>query len=459
MPPHTDFAVKDPYTYLHGFGNYHSSEALPGAVPLVNNAPQVPPLNLRTERVSGSAFTATRDRNFQTWLYRANSSLQHGEFVPLEVTSGYGPDLQAKHLNPNSVSWDNVPVPEVAHWINGQQFMGRNGEPQKKEGIAIWLFNVTQDMPARHAFSSLDGELLVVPQSGAIDITTEMGRMVVRQNEIAVIPRNLRHRVTLIDGKPCRGYVCELYQGHFQLPNLGIIGSTGLANVRDFEIPTAYFEGQVVDGKAVAATSEGEWTIVSRLDTRRWHCTQSRTPFDVAGWHGTSYPYKYDLAKFCVMGNLLFDEHDPCLFTVLSAPNHGASPGTAVVDFAVIPPRYMSAEDTMWLPYFHRNTMQEFYAPIVYDQDPQHPFNRQSRKGGNRFKPFAAGLHGAMSTHGPGEAEFQMMRRIDTLTPTKIGTEGVLVFLFETERPVVLSDWAYAHAVKNPQVKPPAAKM
>lgn len=435
-------------------------------MPPVNNSPQIPPLNLRTERISGSAFTADRDKNKQTWLYRASSSLQHGEFVPLDVVSGYGPDSNnaPRHLNPNSVIWQDVPVPETAHWINGQKLVGRNGNPQQKEGIAVWLFSITESMPARHAFASLDGELLIVPQSGSLDITTELGRLVVRQNEIAVIPRNLRHRVDLIHGRPCRGYICELYQGHFQLPALGILGSTGLANTRDFEIPTAYFDGSLVDGKATVTTqasssSTDEWDIVVRLDTRRWHCTQASTPFDVAGWHGTCYPYKYDLAKFCVMGNLLFDEHDPCLFTVLSAPNYAAAPGTAVVDFAVIPPRYMVAEHTMWLPYFHRNTMQEFFAPIVHAQSPGHPFNKTSSSSvssdgqtkGSKFKPFTAGLHGAMTTHGPAEPEFQAMRGIDTLKPRKIGNEmGITVFLFETERPLVLTDWALEHAVKNP---------
>ncbi|KXJ89045.1 homogentisate 1,2-dioxygenase [Microdochium bolleyi] len=435
MPPFTDFAVKDPYTYLSGFGNYHSSEALPGAVPQVNNSPQIPPLGLRTERISGSAFTAPRERTMQTFLYRAASSLAHSEFVPLDVASGFGPDSQnvPKHLNPNSLSWtgEALALPETAHWINGQQLVGCNGDPARKEGIAVWMFSITEDMPERHVFSSLDGEMLIVPQSGSLDITTEMGKMMVRQNEIAVVPRNVRHQVRLVGGRPCKGYICELFQGHFQLPQLGIIGSTGLANVRDFQIPTAYFDG--------------EWTIVSRLATRRWHATQGRTPFDVAGWHGTCYPYKYDLGRFCVMGNLLFDEHDPCLFTVLSAPNHAASPGTAVVDFAIIPPRYMVAEDTMWLPYYHRNTMQEFYAPITGTSS--------NRSSGNRFRPFAGGLHGAMSTHGPGEAEFQAMRAHDTRGgPQKVGGEvGVTVFLFETERPLVLSDWALGHAIKNPQ--------
>lgn len=119
--------------------------------------------------------------------------------------------------------------------------MGRNGDPQQKKGLVIWLFNVHKNMDEQTVFSSLEGEALVVPQSGALDITTELGKILVRQNEITVIPRGIKYRVTLPEGKPCRGYMCELFQGHFRLPELGVIGTTGLATSYDFHIPKASF--------------------------------------------------------------------------------------------------------------------------------------------------------------------------------------------------------------------------
>lgn len=281
----------------------------------------------------------------------------------------------------------------------------------------------------------------------------------VRQNEIAVIPRGVRYHVTLPGGKLCRGFVCELFQGHFRLPDLGIVGKTGLANVRDFQIPTASFNGELVDGLAKANNTEGnDWTIVSRLAGKPWHCTQTHTPFDVAGWHGTCYPYKFDLGRFCPLGNMLFDEHDPSLFTVLSARQHGAEPGTAVVDFVIVPPRWNVSEDTLWLPYYHRNTMQEFFSAIVNNQDPSFPFNDVDRVA-NRFAPFGAGLHGAMSTHGASDAEMRAAQDLDTSKSQKLQMDGFTAFVLETERPLVLSEWAYACAQKNPQAKGRLAKM
>lgn len=39
---------------------------------------------------------------------------------------------------------------------------------------------------------------------------------------------------------PSRGYVLEVYDGHFVLPHLGPIGANGLANPRDFLTPVAW---------------------------------------------------------------------------------------------------------------------------------------------------------------------------------------------------------------------------
>lgn len=433
MPPFTNFAVPDPNTYLSGFGSYHQSEAFPGANPVVINSPQKPPYGLRTERISGSSFTAPREQNLQTWMYRSTSSKDHTEFVPCDEKE------PAKHLTPNGYTWPGFNLPSGQDWTSWK-LVGRNGDPAEKSGLAIWLFNVDKDMPERTAFSSLDGDCLIIPHVGALAIQTELGKMVVRQNEVAVIPRGIRHRVTLPAG-PARGYIAEVYQGHFQLPNLGIIGSTGLANVRDFQIPVASYDGSV-DG-SVAKPNNAQWTIKSRHNGQLWQCEQDQTPFDVAAWHGTFYPFKYDLARFVQLGNAQFDEHDPSLFVVLTVPSH-REPGTAVLDFAIIAERWQGGEDTLWIPYYHRNTMSEFFGPIITNQDPKFPLNV-----GNDFKPFGAGLNGSMATHGATDEDFEQATNQDTSVPIKVMNDGMTLILLETELPLYLTDWAYEGATKN----------
>ena len=71
-------------------------------------------------------------------------------------------------------------------------------------------------------------------------ITTEMGRLDVGPGEIALLPRGIAFSVALPDGQ-ARAYVCENYGAPFRLPELGPIGSNGLANPRDFVLPRSGF--------------------------------------------------------------------------------------------------------------------------------------------------------------------------------------------------------------------------
>lgn len=67
-----------------------------------------------------------------------------------------------------------------------------------------------------------------------------MGKMTVKPREICVIQRGIKFAVEVSD--PCRGYICEVFKGHFRIPDLGPIGANGLANPRDFESPVAFYE-------------------------------------------------------------------------------------------------------------------------------------------------------------------------------------------------------------------------
>jgi len=59
-----------------------------------------------------------------------------------------------------------------------------------------------------------------------------------------------------VDGES-RGYIAEVFDTHFKLPDLGPIGANGLANPRDFEIPTAWYEDRDVDGYRIVAKYQG----------------------------------------------------------------------------------------------------------------------------------------------------------------------------------------------------------
>ena len=312
------------------------------------------------------------------------------------------------HHIPNQLRWNPFDLDEKVDWVHGLHLVAGAGDPTLKHGLGILLFAAGKDM-GKEAFYSADGDFLIVPQHGVLDIQTELGRILVRPNEICVIPRGVRYRVTLPDG-PVRGYICELYQGHYQLPELGPIGSNGLANARDFQAPVADFEDDEGDGS--------EYRIYSKFANTLFSARQDHSPFDVVAWHGNYYPYKYDLGRYNPVGSISYDHPDPSIYTVLTGPSDHV--GTAIADFVIFPPRWLVAEDTFRPPWYHRNIMSEFMGLISGNYD---------AKTGGGFQPAGASLHNVMSAHGPDMSAFEGASNAE-LKPQKIG-EGSMAFMFE----------------------------
>lgn len=60
--------------------------------------------------------------------------------------------------------------------------------------------------------------------TGNLRVTTEFGLLDVVPGEICVIQRGMRFSVGLQGTNAARGYVLEVFSGHFELPDLGPIG-------------------------------------------------------------------------------------------------------------------------------------------------------------------------------------------------------------------------------------------
>ncbi|KAK3492597.1 homogentisate 1,2-dioxygenase [Neurospora hispaniola] len=428
--PVTNFDFKEKYRYQNGFDSYLESEAVSGALPIGHNSPQKPPLGLYAEKLSGTAFTAPRHENKQSWLYRILPSCSHPPFVQATPRNGQEPVLEQSparlHYIPNQLRWDPFDHESDTDFVSGLRLVAGAGDPTLKQGLGMYIYAAGKSMSAQSAFYSADGDLLIVAQDGVLDIRTEFGWLLVRPLEIAVIPRGVRYQVLLPSG-PVRGYALELYQGHFQLPELGPIGSNGLANVRDFQAPVACFSE---DHGSIALDGPNSYTITAKFNNTLFETKQPHTPFDVVAWHGNYYPYKYDLGRFNTIGSISFDHPDPSIFTVLSAPSDHA--GTAIADFVIFPPRWLVGEDTFRPPWYHRNTMSEFMGLITGAYDA-----KKGGKGG--FVPGGASLHNVMSGHGPDAASYEGARNAE-LKPQKVG-DGSCAFMFESCLMVGVTDW------------------
>ena len=392
--------------YQSGFGNEFATEAVVGALPKGQNAPQKSALGLYTEQFSGTPFTAPRATNRRTWTYRIRPSVTHKPYEETEpklICSGPFTEIPTP---PNQLRWNPVPIPgEKTDFVDGIITLGGNGDPAFQMGVAIHIYAANASMTDRF-FYNADGEMLIVPQEGRLEMHTELGIIGVAPGEICVIPRGVKFRVE-IDGKAARGYICENYGLTFRLPELGPIGANGLANSRNFLTPIAAFEDR-----------DGAFQIVSKFLGRLWVAEIDHSPLDVVAWHGNYAPYKYDLKNFNCINSVSFDHPDPSIYTVLTAPT--VNPGMANVDFAIFPPRWMVAEHTFRPPWFHRNMMNEFMGLIFGQYDAK----------AEGFVPGGASLHNCMAGHGP-DAETWERASAAELKPQYL--DNTLAFMFETQ--------------------------
>ncbi|XP_030384097.1 homogentisate 1,2-dioxygenase [Scaptodrosophila lebanonensis] len=404
--------------YLTGFGSHFSSEdpRCPNALPAGQNSPQQCAYGLYAEQLSGTAFTAPRTENLRTWLYRKVPSAVHKPFVQYKDCQYLNQNWDERPPNPNQLRWKpfDIPVQKPVTFVEGLHTVCGAGDTRGRHGLAVHVYMCNKSME-NTAFYNSDGDFLIVPQQGVLNITTELGKMSVAPNEICVIPLGIRFAVD-VEG-PTRGYILEVYDNHFRIPDLGPIGANGLANPRDFKTPVAWFDDrQIVD-----------FQIISKFQGSLFVAKQNHSAFDVVAWHGNYVPYKYDLSNFMVINSVSFDHCDPSIFTVLTCPS--SRPGTAIADFVIFPPRWSVQEHTFRPPYYHRNCMSEFMGLILG--------RYEAKEEG--FVAGGATLHSIMTPHGPDAKCYEAASK-DNLRPERIA-EGTQAFMFESSLSLAVTKW------------------
>lgn len=407
---------KGKFSYHTGFGGHLTSEALPNSLPIGQNNPQKCPRGLYAEQLSGSAFTRPRHLNQFSWLYRIRPAVCHAPYVKIPSNLMVG-QFESLEPTPNQLRWSPFDLPAEGasvDFVDGLATVCGAGSTQSRNGMAVHIYAANTSMKDR-AFYNSDGDFLIVPQKGTLEIRTEFGWLEVPPNHICVIQRGIVFSVNLPDG-PSRGYILEVFNGHFELPDLGPIGANGLANPRDFESPVASFEDR-----------ECSFTVVTKYQGHMFKREQDHSPFNVVAWHGNYVPYRYDLSRFMVINATAFDHADPSIFTVLTCKS--AEPGTAVADFVIFPPRWAVQEHTFRPPYYHRNCMSEFMGLILGEYE--------AKKEG--FLPGGASLHSTMAPHGPDRATFDAASN-EELKPVRVA-DGTQAFMFETHFMMSCTPW------------------
>ena len=332
--------------------------------------------------LSGTAFTAPRAENQSTWLYKLRPSAMHGPYGASRRASCAGP-FDEVETPPNRLRWDPLPLPtKPTDFLQGLATIAGSGVPAMQVGLAVHIYRANRSMKGRY-FWNADGELMFVPQQGPLLIFTELGKLEVKPGEIAVVPRGMKFQVA-VDG-PVRGYLCENYGAAFRLPELGPIGSQGLAQARDFQAPVAAYE------------DAGKCEVVAKFMGGLWAADFAHSPLDVVAWHGDYVPYKYDLARFMTIGTISFDHPDPSLFTVLTSPSAQAE---GQLRFRDLPAALAGG----------RGHVPPAVVPPQRDERADGPGARRVRRQGRGVPPGGVSIHNCMTAHGPDVATWESER-------------------------------------------------
>src|ERR1700761_124932 len=140
MPQGESMAEKE-LQYQSGFGNEFATEAVAGALPRGQNAPQKSALGLYTEQFSGTSFTAPRASNRRTWTYRIRPSVTHKPYEEDGAKMIRSGPFTEVPTPPNQLRWNPLPIPEApSDFIEGIITLGGNGDPACQTGVAIHLY-------------------------------------------------------------------------------------------------------------------------------------------------------------------------------------------------------------------------------------------------------------------------------------------------------------------------------
>ncbi|KAK7751895.1 hypothetical protein SLS62_006196 [Diatrype stigma] len=426
----TEPTPADPYRYQIGFGNRFATEAIPGVLPQACNTPQRCKYDLVSEQLNGTPFISPRATLLHAWFYRIRPSVAHKPFRRLpkhpDLEANFSPLNPDVTFTPQDLGWDKFPLPDSADgdevdFVDGLKTIGGHGDPTVKEGIAVHVYLANAPMRKR-AFCNNDGDMLIIPQEGRLDIQTEFGHLMARPGELVVVQAGMKFTVTLPDGIG-RGYIQEIYGSHYELPELGPIGSNGMAQPRDFEIPVASF-----DVDLSPSHSDSPWEVVVKLAGQLFAHEQGHTPYDVVAWHGNYAPYKYAMEKFVASAVVDRDQSDPSIYCVLTA--RSKIPGVALSDFLVFTPRWSVTRNTFRPPYYHRNVATELMG-MMYGT--WHGSATKLEPGGLTYEP-------SYMPHGESYERWKEATEAD-LQPERLG-EGTMAFMMHISGHVSLTKYA-----------------
>ncbi|OXR46057.1 Homogentisate 1,2-dioxygenase [Nocardia cerradoensis] len=259
------------------------------------------------------------------------------------------------------------------------------------------------------------GDELVYVEAGSGVVDTVFGRLPVRAGDHVLLPRATTHRWRPDGPEPLRGYIVEA-TGHITAPKryLSAFGQF-LENSpyceRDLHGPAEPLQESGTEVEVLVKHRPGAEILGTRM-------IYADHPFDVVGWDGCLYPYRFNIADFePITGRI----HQP-------PPVHQAFAGTNFVICDFVPRKVDYHPLSIPVPYYHSNVDSDeilFYCGGNYEA-----------RRGSGIGPGSVSVHPGGYAHGPQPGAYER----------SIGVEffDELAVMVDTFRPLGLGEGALA---------------
>ena len=257
------------------------------------------------------------------------------------------------------------------------------------------------------------GDECVYVESGSATVETVFGPLAVAAGDYVVIPRGTTHRWVPAGGAPLRTYIIEA-ASHIRPPrryrsDSGQLLEHAPYSERDLHGPDALMPAdrrRRRPGPGQAPGAPGGSPLGTRL-------TYARHPFDVVGWDGCLYPYRFNIADYMPITGKV---HQP-------PPAHQVFEGGNFVICNFVPRKVDYHPHSIPVPYYHSNVDSDeimFYCGGDYE----------ARKGSG-IGPGSVSLHPGGVAHGPQPAAYEgsigteffdeLAVMVDTFAPLRLG--------------------------------------
>ena len=413
--------------------------------------------------------------HFQFNLHRAASFADHHLQTDMpdnpDTESNYLPINPRVHVSPTQLAWlpFDIPSDGDVDFISGLKSIAGSGDPTLREGLAVHTFLANKSMDRRAAVNS-DGDFLIVPQQGALDIQTEFGMLFVQPGEICIIQRGQRFKVNLPDG-PSRGYIlgewkrlslalgCETLALLIICRNLGLQFRTSRARsprrewsrqrpglpasdrkVRDRASPL----GNHLQARRQVLQIDAAALTVRRRSLARQLCALQIRPDQIRQcwihFRGSHRPLDLLCSHSPIPGS-------DCAARRLSdlqpemgrCESYRKPPDSATSSRSLSSPCEWLANRSLQYrpPYYHRNAASELMG-LIYGE-----YAGRS----DEFQPGGISFECGFVPHGVAYEEFKAAS--ENQPPEMQISKGAVAFMMESSRPFTITDWAWTSEKKH----------